>query len=322
MVESVRGLYRHFGQAKILRHIHVVHVGDDVRMFDGIGAVFIHPRVKGRHVLVPDGLPFLDVMVEFDGIGPFAKKGISGLQGFNDGMLGQKCCEVRILLALFLPIALPLGNHVIARGHKFLFFRLSGAIAFLKRSIATCATDVELVLGETTGTSVLKTAVEFVHGRGPLVEPVHQRIRHAHFPAVVHVPNAISLRVRLSQTIISPRQPSSGFERLRGLGPFPTVGWLHGHGLGLQMTFPPVAIAGRGDGDAFLHGVKGRLSLEFVHEFLPPRLEEFNVRFAITLHVSTQIEDVPLCHFGRVPSYQFLPFLGRHAVGIVIVQLG
>ena len=82
----------------------------------------------------------------------------------------------------------------------------------------------------------------------------------------------------------------------------------------------PESVAGRGDGDAFFHGVKVRLLFEFLAEFSASCFEEFHVGLTVRFHFSSQNEAVVGSNLLGVPPFKFRFLLGGHTVGIVRVS--
>ena len=66
--------------------IRIVGIDENNGMSDGVGLVFVDPRVEGRHVNVLDlfSESSLCHVMQFDGIRATAKEGIPGLERVDD----------------------------------------------------------------------------------------------------------------------------------------------------------------------------------------------------------------------------------------------
>ena len=65
-------------------NVWIVGVDDDNRMSDGVGLLFVDPRVEGRDVNVLNLFVRVSDVMQFDGIGSAAKEGIPGLERVHD----------------------------------------------------------------------------------------------------------------------------------------------------------------------------------------------------------------------------------------------
>ena len=91
--------------------------------------------------------------------------------------------------------------------------------------------------------------------------------------------------------------------------------WRFGSDLVLGDEFlAPESVAGGGDGDAFLHGIKVGFLFEFIPEFSASSFEEFDVGLAVRFHFAPQDETVVGSDFFSIPSFKLGFFLGGHAV--------
>ena len=80
----------------------------------------------------------------------------------------------------------------------------------------------------------------------------------------------------------------------------------------------PKLVTGRGDGHAFLHGIKVSFLFEFLAEFPTTCFEEFDVQFAVGFHLSSHDKVVVGSRFFGIPSFEFDFLFGRHTIGIVV----
>ena len=81
MIQLPRGFHFAFDKTKVLRYVRVIGLIDEFGMTDGVGAVLVDPRVKGTDIHVPNLFARFHAMIEFNGIGASAEKGISWVQG-------------------------------------------------------------------------------------------------------------------------------------------------------------------------------------------------------------------------------------------------
>ena len=172
---------------------------------------------------------------------------------------------------------------------------------------------------EALGASVPYTPVKFVHGLGRVVEPVHLIPTGSD----LNGPFAPVERMRDDPRDllgIFPFQPLVSFQGLLSSFPIPTAGRFKGQGAGGQMFFAVIPHAGRGDGEAFLHGVEIGFSGKFPLRDFAPGFQHLNVRLTVGYHFLVQIEFAML--HGLVPFVKVLSHARFHAIGVVIPRLG
>ena len=80
-----------------------------------------------------------------------------------------------------------------------------------------------------------------------------------------------------TELVFLPGQQFECFDGLIGLGPVQASWWLRGNGLGRDHFLAPESVASRGDGDAFVRGIKVRFQLEFLAELLTSGFQQFHV---------------------------------------------
>ena len=64
--------------------VRIVGVDENNRMSDGVGLIFVDPRVEGRHVNVLDLFVWVSSVMQFDGIRATSEEGIPGLEWVDD----------------------------------------------------------------------------------------------------------------------------------------------------------------------------------------------------------------------------------------------
>lgn len=96
----------------------------------------------------------------------------------------------------------------------------------------------------------------------------------------------------------------------------------YGNNAALEVTFAPIATAGRGNGDALLERVEGSFFGKFLDKGLTTSLEEFDIAFTIVAHVVLKDKVIVLVAFGGLPLEKVATFGWGHAVGIVVVCVG
>ena len=163
-----------FGETEEGGDVGVGEARDDFGVFDGVGGVFVNPRVEGRDVLILDGFPFGHVVVKFDGIGTSTEKRVARVEGGDEVLSGEKEIDGGIALVFPLPIAFPFGHHVVPSGTEGGYFGLGAVVAVLKGFFLPYACSGKAFGGVAARTPVEVTPVKFVDGAGGGVEPVYQ----------------------------------------------------------------------------------------------------------------------------------------------------
>jgi len=102
----------------------------------------------------------------------------------------------------------------------------------------------------------------------------------------------------------------------------PTTEGLDGNGIGLQVMFAPIQIAGTSNGDTLGHGIEASLAFKFLLKRLTTCFQQGDIRFTVLHHFSVKIKHDVATNLVATPTKQFLLFLGHHTIGIVKFQIG
>ena len=230
MVESERREDVHLGQTKVLRDVGVAGVGQDLGMSDGVGLRLVDPLLQRRHVQVLDPFPSgrVGLVMQFDGVGSSAEKGVPWLQWVHPVAGSQEGLERSVGLDLSVPVALPEDAEPVAAVPQRPVFLLGGVVHFLQGPVWMEFGTLVALLGETPRAPVPHAPVELVDGEGGGVVPVHEVLaQKGLLSAVVGVSDAVGLgggrRVRRvdAKTMLLPRQPLQGFGGLIGPSTLP-----------------------------------------------------------------------------------------------------
>ena len=230
MVESERRENVHLGQSKVPRDVGVAGVGRDLGMPDGIGLRLVDPRVQRRHVQVFDLFPSgrVGLVMQFDGVGASAEKGVPRLQGVHPVAGSQEGLERDVGLDLSVPVALPENAEPVPALPQRPVFLLGGVVHFLQGAVWMEFGDLVTLLGEAPRAPVPQAPVKLVDGAGGGVVPVHEVLaQKAFLSAVVGVSDAVGLgggrrgRRVDAKTMLLSRQPLQRFDGLIGPGSLP-----------------------------------------------------------------------------------------------------
>ena len=164
---------------------------------------------------------------------------------------------------------------------------------------------MELVHGGTSGDEIAN------------VESIYQMIGNTHFTSISYGANAISGGI--GKLIFEPSEPLESFDGLIGTRTVPASRWFGGNCFFGDEFFAPAAIAGGSDGDALFNGVKVGVLSELVARLLTSGLEEFDIGFTVSLHLSLHDKVVIDIDLLLVPTFEVGFLLGRHAIWIVHV---
>ena len=220
----------HLDQSKVLSNVGVARVGQVLGMTDGVGLRLVDPRVQRRHVQVVDLFPSgcVGLVMQSEGLGATPEKGVAKLQGVHPVAGSQEGLERDVGLDLSVPVALPEGVEPVAAHPQRSAFLLGGVVHFLQGPVGMEFGDLVALLEETPRAPVPQAPVKPVDGAGGGVLPVHEVLaQKALLSAVVGVADAVSLgggrcgRRLDAKTMLLPRQPLQGFDRLIGPGSLP-----------------------------------------------------------------------------------------------------
>ena len=135
--------------------------------------VFIGPRVNGGEIKVMDLFTVDDHTMEFDGISASSEKGVSRLEpghepkGVHEGTHGV------VVFLRFFPLALPHDvDSVVVHGAQCVFSASGGFVDITHGLVVHLVTGF-VTVQKTTGTTVPKATVGFVHDARVDIVPVH-----------------------------------------------------------------------------------------------------------------------------------------------------
>ena len=307
-----------FHQPEIGRNVCPFGFTDDDGMTDWVQTVFVGPGEEGGEIEVMDLFSFLDRVIQFDGIGASTKERVSGFEPGNEFKGIDELTHGFVLLLDSFPFAFPHDHDAVTCGEQSVFLA-SGGFLDVTHGLVTHLVTRLVTVRKTFGTSVPETTIEFVHGAGPFVVPVHVEglvpAQDHVFPSVASMTN---VDVRFSVEVGEPFQSS------QRMG-FPLC-MPSSDGFGRQRTFLHVfgaveEVASGGDGDASFQGVETTDLFEFFAEDLTGSFQEEDIRFAIGHELRLEVKDV-VGIMTVVPGVKLSGSVGRHALGIVVFLVG
>ena len=164
-----------------------------------------------------------------------------------------------------------------------------------------------------------EATVEFLHGAGTFVVPVHvEGLVSAQDHVFATIVGVTTVDVGFSVEVREPFQSSKRMGFALGM---PSADWF-----GRQSTFLHVfgtveEVAGGGDGDASLWRVEAADLFEFLAKDLAGSFQEEYVGFAIGQEFRLEIEDI-VGIMTLVPGVKFSGSVGRHTFGIIVFLVG
>ena len=287
-------------------------------MTDRVQTVFVGPRVEGGEIEVVDLFPVLDHVIQLDGIGASPEEGVSRLEPGHEFKGLDESTHALVLLLESGPLAFPHEDDAVPFGEEGILFEDGGFVDIAHGLIAHLVARL-VVVGETSGTPVPKTTVEFVDGLGGFIVPVHVvgfgALEDHVFPSVAGVTN---VHVGFSVLVRQPFQGRVGMGFALGV---PST-----DGFRSQLAFGHVfgaveEVAGRGDGDATFEGVEPTDLFELLAEHLAGAFEQEHVRFAVSHEFLLKVEDEPGL-VRIVPLVEISSPLDGHAFGIIVGLVG
>ena len=216
------------------------------------------------------------------------------------------------------PLAFPHRDDVVSLGEEGILFEEGGFVHIAHGLVAHLVPRL-VAIGETPGTPVPKTAVEFVDGVGVGIVTIHVigfgALEDHVFPAVASVTDAhVGFPVQV-------RQPFQGREGMGFTLSVPSTDGFRGQAAFGHVLGAVEEVAGRGDGDAPFEGVEPADLFKFLAEHLAGAFEQEHVRFAVGHEFLLKVEDV-VGLVRVVPLVEVSGSLNGHAFGIVVGLVG
>ena len=172
MIQTVGWKNLAFHQPEIGRNVCAFGFADDDRMTDRVQTVFVGPGVEGSEIEVIDLFSVLDRVIQFDGIGASTKERVSGFEPGNEFEGIDELTHGFVLLLDSCPFAFPHDDDAVTCGEQSVFLASSGFVDVTHGLVTHLVTRL-VTVWETLATTMPETTVEFIHGAGSFVVPVH-----------------------------------------------------------------------------------------------------------------------------------------------------
>ena len=128
VVETIGWQNLALDETKVRSDVGATRFVEDSGMSCRVQAILVRPRVEGGEVVVVDLFSLLGHVVQFDGIGATAEKGISGLEpGHELEGIDDIANGFVVFLQLF-PFALPHDDDTVPQGEQSIFFTSGGIV--------------------------------------------------------------------------------------------------------------------------------------------------------------------------------------------------
>jgi len=318
MVQSVGWKDLAFDESEVGADVCAVGFEDDDGMSDWIETVFVDPGVEGADVDVADDFPFLDHLIQFDGVGTSAEEGVTGFEPGHESERVDEVAHDLVLLFAPFPFAFPHDDETVALGDNGVFPGAGGLVDVTHGQVTHSVTRL-VTVRKTLGTSVPETAVKFVDGvRGGIVaihvDGLGTVVDHV-FATIAYMSNVVV------GSSIEVRQPLEGGDGMGFALGVPTVDGFGGQTAFWHVLLAVEEVASRGDGHATFQRIEPADLLEFLAKDLAGAFEEKDVGLAVGQEFGLEIKDVVwilLC----VPLFEFTGSFDRHALRVVVVWIG
>ena len=308
MVEVIGRKDLAFHHPKVRGEIGVSGFVDDDRMSDWVEAVFVCPRVEGCEIKVVDLLTLLDHVMQLNGIRASPEERVSWLEPGHEFERLDKLTHNVVLVLQSFPLTFPHDDHIVPLGEQGILFEDGGFVDIANGLVIHLVPGL-VTVGKTVGAPVPKATVEFVHGVGVFIVPIHV-IRSV--AAKDHVLSSVggmsNVHVAFSVEV---HQPFQGREGMGLTLRVPSIDRFRGQGA-LGHVFGTVEqVASQGDGDASFEWVEPADLFKFLAEHLASAFEQEHVRFAVGHEFFLKVKDV----IGIVPIIPLVEFLGSLLFG-------
>ena len=172
MIQTVGWKNLAFHQPEIGRNVCPFGFRDDNGMTDRVQTVFVGPGVEGGEIEVMDLFSVLHHVIQFDGTSASTKERVSGLEPGDEFEGIDELTHGFVFLLDSFPFAFPHDHDAVTFGEQSVFLA-SGGFVHVTHGLVTHLVTRLVTVWETFGTTVPETTVEFVHGAGLFVLPVH-----------------------------------------------------------------------------------------------------------------------------------------------------
>ena len=257
----------HGGYTKIGLQGLVGGLSDDVRMPNGVRAVFVDPWIQGGHIHIAYFLALPSHSMQSHRTRSTPKEGFTGFQGCNQIKGIQETLDGFIRVHQFVPFTFPHFDHRIACSEQCHAFGERGLIEFLDASVRH-RIMFGLPIRITAGTAMVETSMKLVDGASQGIVAIDKMTVGAGsdrlFAPVTNVTNAVSTSPLFGNEVFLVIEPLQGFEGLVDLGPSPPSERFHSNGVGGQMVLAPIQIASTGDGHTLSHRIEASLLFKFL----------------------------------------------------------
>ena len=159
-------------QTEIGRNVCAFGFADDDGMTDGVQTVFVGPGVEGSEIEVIDFFTVDHHVIQLDGIGASTEERVTGFEPGDEFKGIDELTYDFILLLDSFPFAFPHDHDIVTCGEQDILLESGGFVHVTHGLIAHLVTRL-VTVWETFGTAVPEATVEFVHGVGQFVVPVH-----------------------------------------------------------------------------------------------------------------------------------------------------
>ena len=311
MIQTVGWKNLTFHQPEVGRNVCPFGCTDDDRMTEWVQTVFVGPGVEGGEIEVIDLFSLFHHVIQLDGIGASTEERVSMFEpGDQLEGIDELTHSVVLLLHLF-PLTFPHDHNTVTCSKQSVFLA-SGGFVHVTHGLVTHLVTRLVTVWETFWATVPEATVEFVHGAGPFVVPVHVEglvsAQDHVFASVTDFDVGFSVEVR---------EPFQSSERMGFTLRLPST-----NGFGRQSTFLRVfgaveEFAGGGDGDASFYGVETADLFEFLVKDLASPFQEEYIRFVVGHEFRLKIKDI-VGIVTLVPGVKLSGSVGGHALGIIV----
>ena len=172
MVQSVRRKDLAFHHPEVRGDVGAAGFMDDDGMTDRVETVFVRPRVEGREFEIVDDFTVLDRVIQLDGIGAAPEERVLRLEPGHELERLDELTHALVRLLEACPLAFPHDDHVVAFREEGILFE-DGDFVRVVHGLVIHLVPRLVGVGKTLGAPVPKATVEFVHGVGVGIVPVH-----------------------------------------------------------------------------------------------------------------------------------------------------
>ena len=161
-----------FHQTEIGRNVCPFGFTDDDRVTDRVQTVFVGPGVEGGEIEIIDLFPVFHHVIQLDGTGASTEERVPGLEPGDEFEGINELAHGVVLLLDSFSFAFPHDHDAVTFSEQSVFLTSRGFIHVTHGLVTHLVTRL-VTVWETLGTTVPEAAVEFVHGAGLFIVPVH-----------------------------------------------------------------------------------------------------------------------------------------------------